>query len=444
MNIQNLKSIISTYLKDLDYLNHSYKYKPNILIFNKIKSIYPQVFISTAELIYLKRNKDNLENLHIFCPVCGKKNRFAGSKIGYQTYCSRKCNNNSIETRSKMSRSWKLTWNSKSEDDKNLIKQKIFNTKKNNGTLPNSQIVIEKFRNTMSNKTDEDRQIKKQKEYKTRIKNGTLANSIKVRQKFNETISKRTDEQRKIIKQKEYVTRKLNGTLPGNKISVEKFKDTMSRKTREEKDIIKLKIRETKKKNNTLESNDVIINKVKNTWKSKSREEIKLIYKKQLDSKRLHNTLPSNPTIINKVHSTKKKNGTLGGNRSKAEIRCYEKIKLKFSDSDYSYFEDKRYPFNCDIYIPSQDLFIECHFSKYHHYHPFDENCIGDLVELSRLNNIINSPYYKDSDKKQCIDIIYTWTRRDRLKLKTFQDNHLNYKIFYTEKEFNEWFNKIK
>ena len=35
--------------------------------------------------------------------------------------------------------------------------------------------------------------------------------------------------------------------------------------------------------------------------------------------------------IIQKGYETKKKNGTLGGKRSKAEIRCYEKVKSKFN-----------------------------------------------------------------------------------------------------------------
>lgn len=147
--------------------------------------------------------------------------------------------------------------------------------------------------------------------------------------------------------------------------------------------------------------------------------------------------------FVNKVFETRKRNGTLGSCRSKAEIRCYDKIKSKYQDTEHSYFKDSRYPFNCDIYIPSQDLFIECHFSQYHHYKPFDKNCIGDLAELSRLNHIINSPYFTNDYKKEYIDIIKTWTITDPKKLKTFIDNKLNYKIFYTEKEFNKWFTNL-
>ena len=141
------------------------------------------------------------------------------------------------------------------------------------------------------------------------------------------------------------------------------------------------------------------------------------------------------------AHDTKKKLG-IYGKRSKAEIRCYELIRTKYFDSDHSYY-DERYPFNCDIYIPSQDLFIECHFSQYHHYKPFDENCIGDLVELSRLKIEADSPYFDDNHHKDCIEIIKTWTGSDVLKLKTLEQNNLNYKIFYTEKDFNKWFESL-
>jgi len=39
--------------------------------------------------------------------------------------------------------------------------------------------------------------------------------------------------------------------------------------------------------------------------------------------------------------------------------------------------------------------------------------------------------------------MIYTWTDLDVRKLETFKKNNLNYKIFYTEKEFNKWFQNL-
>ena len=201
----------------------------------------------------------------------------------------------------------------------------------------------------------------------------------------------------------------------------------------------------------------------------KTKEQIKQIYNKVAKKKKLYwknltqyerneicsklskaasnnankRTLDQKNQFIRKCYETKKKNGTLGGPRSKAEIRCYEKLLTKFPNAKHSYYEDPRYPFNCDMYIPSQDLSIECHFSQYHHFKPFDENCIGDLAELSRLKNKLNDEYVTKKQKDKINSIITTWTKRDLLKLKTFQDNKLNYKIFYNEKEFDNWFTSL-
>ena len=129
--------------------------------------------------------------------------------------------------------------------------------------------------------------------------------------------------------------------------------------------------------------------------------------------------------------------------RSKMEIKCFELLKTKFPDAKHTYYDKEHYPFLCDAYIPNKDLFIEFHFSVYHHYHPFNENCIGDLSELSKINAIITNPYYSDKQKEFYKDVLNVWTNKDPLKLKTFIDNKLNYKIFYTEKEFNEWFDNL-
>lgn len=443
MNIGILKYILSTFIDNLESEKHSYNYGPNKIIYKKVNEKYPDLFISTAELIFLKNNFGRLKDLHIFCPICGKKNKFTGCKTGYQKYCSAKCNNNSIETRNKMRKTWKHTWNLKSDKEIDLINEKIYNTKKKNGTLPSSDIVINKFRNTMKNKSMEEKRLKREREYKTRQNNNTLPNSFLVREKFNSTIKKRTDEQRKLIKQKEYNTRLKNGTLPGNTISITKFKTTWSKKSTNDINNIMKKSFYTKSLNGTLPSSQKVVEKTRNTWKNKSRNEIKNIIKKQKRSKLINGTLPSNKDIIYKMFTTKKKNGTLGGPRSKAEIRCYKKAKIKFPEIKHSYYEDPRYPFNCDMYIPSQDLFIECHFSQYHHYKPFDENCIGDLVELGKLKNKLNDEYLTKNQIEKTNNIITTWTKRDPLKLETFKKNNLNYKIFYTEKEFNDWL-KVK
>lgn len=50
---------------------------------------------------------------------------------------------------------------------------------------------------------------------------------------------------------------------------------------------------------------------------------------------------------------------------------------------------------------------------------------------------------WTDKNTKFYNKAIKVWTYYDPLKLKTFKDNKLNYKIFYTEKEFDDWINSI-
>ena len=97
----------------------------------------------------------------------------------------------------------------------------------------------------------------------------------------------------------------------------------------------------------------------------------------------------------------------------------------------YNYFDKERYPFKCDFYIPSEDLFIELHAGWEHQGHPFDNNNEEDLLLLEELKNKQTiSNYYKN--------VIYQWTDLDIRKLNTFKDNNLNYIIGYSVDEINE------
>lgn len=211
-------------------------------------------------------------------------------------------------------------------------------------------------------------------------------------------------ERTRIIVQKQHNTKEKNGTLPGNKKSLEKLRNTLSKRTKEEQQRINNQRQETKRHNGTTSSSF---------------------------------------SFQQKRYNTMKKNGTLGGSRSKAEIRCYELLKTKFPDSQYSYRDDNRYPFNCDMYIPSQDLFIECHFGFAHGGEPFDSNNIKHLKEVERCNLKKEEVRFDGRKKISYSEKIKVWTVSDPKKLETFHKNNLNYKIFYTEKDFRDWFNNV-
>ena len=126
--------------------------------------------------------------------------------------------------------------------------------------------------------------------------------------------------------------------------------------------------------------------------------------------------------IKEKEYKTKKNNNSF--KKSTPEIKILELLKINYPDTIYQYSTDPRYPFNCDFYIPSLDLFIEYNGHWTHQDHLFNENCKDDLLILENIKNkSLESSFYKIA-----IDV---WTRRDPLKVKTAKENNLNYLILW-------------
>lgn len=129
---------------------------------------------------------------------------------------------------------------------------------------------------------------------------------------------------------------------------------------------------------------------------------------------------------------------------SKSEDECYNLLLTKFSKNDIQrpYMNDK-YPFKCDFYIKSLDLYIECHFSQFHQGKPFDKNNKQDLIKLLCLQ-LKSLKLRKNKNIKNQYDfMIYTWTDLDPRKLQTFKKNKLNYLTFYNWEQFYEWFQHL-
>lgn len=141
----------------------------------------------------------------------------------------------------------------------------------------------------------------------------------------------------------------------------------------------------------------------------------------------------SDPEVQNKIIQTKIKNGSY--KRSKKEDKCFELLKLKYKDVIRQY-NSNRYPFNCDFYIPSEDLFIE--FNGYwthggHIYNP----------ESEEDNNIVNKWKYKYKNENKILykNAIQIWTERDPYKRKVAKINNLNYIEFFNLDEVKYFIN---
>ena len=139
--------------------------------------------------------------------------------------------------------------------------------------------------------------------------------------------------------------------------------------------------------------------------------------------------------VQNKIYRTKKKNHTV--NSSKSEEYMYDLLVSRFGEDDieHQYKHDNRYPFVCDFYIKSLDLFIELNAHWSHGGHWFGGNA-DDLSVLNKWWSKVHcdgSSYYRDA--------IETWTIRDVKKRITAIENNLNYVVFWNNdlSDFKQW-----
>ena len=143
----------------------------------------------------------------------------------------------------------------------------------------------------------------------------------------------------------------------------------------------------------------------------------------------INNRNACNSTVAKKkCANTKKKNKTF--NTSKAEEIFYlELIKIFESVDVYrQYRDDIRYPFACDFYIKSKDLFIELNLNWTHGPHQYRPDSEEDSELLKKwANKAQSSKFYKNA--------INTWTVRDVEKYSYALKNNLNYLVFYSEED---------
>ena len=141
-----------------------------------------------------------------------------------------------------------------------------------------------------------------------------------------------------------------------------------------------------------------------------------------------------------KEYETKRKNGTFS--KSKQEDKLYSLLCEKFGKDDIirQYSSDK-YPYNCDFYIKSKDLYIEYNGSHYHGGHPFDNTNKDDLFLLEQLKGKANNSKRHLEGKKSQYDVmIYVWSELDPRKRQTAKNNNLNYIEIWSVSEIENYF----
>lgn len=147
-------------------------------------------------------------------------------------------------------------------------------------------------------------------------------------------------------------------------------------------------------------------------------------------------TPSSVPEIAAKIAASRREHGTCS--TSGPEERMYEMLCERFGVDDVErQYNESRYPFNCDFYIKSLDLFIELNAGWFHNKHWFDDSDPADIKRLKTMQTRLESgkPSYKHA--------IETWTVRDVKKREMAIVNSLNYLVFWKNdlSDFEAWLN---
>lgn len=122
---------------------------------------------------------------------------------------------------------------------------------------------------------------------------------------------------------------------------------------------------------------------------------------------------------------TKRINHTYG--KSKPEDNFYNYLCEKYgSDNVFRQYEDDRYPFLCDFYIKTTDVFVELNLFWTHGGAPFDDKNPEHINTLKTWEKRGEThPHY--------LQAINTWTIRDPLKIKTAIKNNIKYVTYYNK-----------
>lgn len=134
-------------------------------------------------------------------------------------------------------------------------------------------------------------------------------------------------------------------------------------------------------------------------------------------------------TIQAKIQATKRARHTF--NVSSEEEECYAILVKKFGKEDVvRQYKSSLYPYLCDFYIPSRDLYIEYNGHWSHGKHPYDEGSEEDrrLVQKWQRGG---TRFYKKA--------IWVWTVYDVEKRRCALTNNLNYREFWTIREIEQF-----
>lgn len=128
---------------------------------------------------------------------------------------------------------------------------------------------------------------------------------------------------------------------------------------------------------------------------------------------------------------------------SNPEEKVFQLLKEKFKDVIHQYMDKDRYPYACDFYIPSKDLFIEYQGCWTHGGHPFDQNNKDDLRKASFWKNKLQNSGKSRAHLSFYYSALREWTETDPAKRSLALKNKLNWMEFFSLNEFLSWFESV-
>ena len=339
------------------------------------------------------------------CVVCGNDVRYVGKPDSnglFKQFCSKSCANKYNYEKAKKTKIEKYGSSNNEQKRKHTCLEKYGDENYNNheqtvrtnierygGVAPacNEEIhnkIIKTFKKIYRERGDEIDAKKKQTTFE-RYGNENYRNVDKIK----ETWANKTDKERNEIKEKTRQTFIDKYGDPGYR-NVEKGKQT------------KFERYGNPRYNNIKKNKETLLKKYGVDSYSKTDMFRKLMLEKW-----------QNTNFREKIYNTKKKNNSF--NKSKQEEFIYELLNTLLGEQDIiRQHNTDEYPFNCDFYIKSLDLYIEYQGFYTHNFRPFDKNNKNDVEEA----NVLLLKYK---------DVWETWTIRDVKKRETAKKNNLNY-----------------
>lgn len=345
---------------------------------------------------YLKKDGEGI------CQECGKETHFNKLSKGYYTFCSTKCLNNNEAVSNLKKETYIKKYGVDNPAKAGVVKDKI------------KQTNLERYgaECTLASETIKER-IKETNLERYGVENPFQSEEVK--EKIKQTNLERYGVENPI--QSPIVKEKIKQT------NLERYGTEYGFQNEN----IKTKIKEThiQKYNGIGNQSKIIKEKIQTTCIEKYGVTNILITEKV-------KKLAHSKEAQQKSYNTKKKNHTFTSSRPEKELEI--ELRTIFPNLKTQY-KSEVYPFDCDFYIPSLDLYVEYNGTWTHGGHFFNENNKDDLKTLELWKNK-NTKYYRNA--------IETWTKRDVLKLNTAIKNNLNYIAWFNKEQAYDWIEKYK